>query len=221
MLSPRGHGFSGVTSRWGYHESCRERRTRVYERLPVLVHGIHLTSSGPLVVLVRMAIIIVPHATTRSTVSARATMRRTLPTDFDIVNKTITPYVFNLANFHETLLTKTSMGGFVRYGEVKNDFVLLKGSIPGVKKRVMTLRKSMYHHTSRKALEKVELKWIDTSSKFRSRCLPNSSREETVPRHSQEGSRSSRISLSRYCFILLSFIVTQTQSERLGECLFF
>jgi len=59
-----------------------------------------------------------------------------------------------------------SMGGFVRYGEVKNDFVLLKGSIPGVKKRVMTLRKSMFTHSSRKALEKVELKWIDTSSKF-------------------------------------------------------
>ena len=58
------------------------------------------------------------------------------------------------------------MGGFVRYGEVKNDFVILKGSIPGVKKRVMTLRKSMFIHTSRKALEKVELKWIDTSSKF-------------------------------------------------------
>ena len=32
------------------------------------------------------------------------------------------------------------MGGFVRYGEVKNDFVLLKGNCPGVKKRVMTLR---------------------------------------------------------------------------------
>jgi len=30
----------------------------------------------------------------------------------------------------------------------------------------MTLRKSMFTHTSRKALEKVELKWIDTSSKF-------------------------------------------------------
>lgn len=58
------------------------------------------------------------------------------------------------------------MGGFVRYGEVKNDFVLLKGSVPGVKKRIMTLRKSMFTHTSRKALEKVELKWIDTSSKF-------------------------------------------------------
>lgn len=30
----------------------------------------------------------------------------------------------------------------------------------------MTLRKSMFIHTSRRALEKVELKWIDTSSKF-------------------------------------------------------
>lgn len=58
------------------------------------------------------------------------------------------------------------MGGFVRYGEVKNDFVLLKGSVPGIKKRIMTLRKSMFVHTSRKALEKVDLKWIDTSSKF-------------------------------------------------------
>lgn len=58
------------------------------------------------------------------------------------------------------------MGGFVRYGQVKNDFLLIKGSVPGVKKRVITLRKSMFPHTGRKALEKVELKWIDTSSKF-------------------------------------------------------
>jgi large subunit ribosomal protein L3e len=58
------------------------------------------------------------------------------------------------------------MGGFVRYGEVKNDFVIVKGSVPGTRKRVMTLRKSMFIHTSRRSLEKVELKWIDTSSKF-------------------------------------------------------
>jgi large subunit ribosomal protein L3e len=43
---------------------------------------------------------------------------------------------------------------------------MLKGSIPGVKKRVMTLRKTMFPQTSRKALEKVSLKWIDTSSEF-------------------------------------------------------
>jgi large subunit ribosomal protein L3e len=59
-----------------------------------------------------------------------------------------------------------SLGGFVRYGEVKNDFLLVKGCVPGVKKRVVTLRKSMFVHTSRRSLEKVELKWIDTSSKF-------------------------------------------------------
>jgi len=58
------------------------------------------------------------------------------------------------------------MGGFVRYGFVNNDFVMLKGSVPGVKKRVMTLRKTMFTQSSRRALEKVDLKWIDTSSKF-------------------------------------------------------
>jgi large subunit ribosomal protein L3e len=49
---------------------------------------------------------------------------------------------------------------------VKNDFLLVKGCVPGVKKRIVTLRKSMFVHTSRRSNEKVELKWIDTSSKF-------------------------------------------------------
>ena len=58
------------------------------------------------------------------------------------------------------------MGGFPHYGIVKNDFLMLKGSIPGTKKRVVTLRKSLMVHTSRRDLEKVHLKFIDTSSKF-------------------------------------------------------
>jgi large subunit ribosomal protein L3e len=70
-------------------------------------------------------------------------------TDADATKKAITP-----------------MGGFPHYGIVKNDFLLLKGSIPGTKKRVITIRKSLMVHTSRKDLEKVELKFIDTSSKF-------------------------------------------------------
>lgn len=49
---------------------------------------------------------------------------------------------------------------------MNNDWVMVKGSIPGTKKRVVTLRKSMWVHTSRKALEKINLKWIDTSSEF-------------------------------------------------------
>jgi large subunit ribosomal protein L3e len=58
------------------------------------------------------------------------------------------------------------MGGFPHYGIVKNDFLIVKGSIPGTKKRVVTLRKSLMVHTSRRDLEKVQLKFIDTSSKF-------------------------------------------------------
>lgn len=68
--------------------------------------------------------------------------------------------------FDRTQKTITPMGGFVRYGEMNNDFVLLNGSIPGTKKRVITMRKSLKTHTSRKALEVVNLKWIDTSSNF-------------------------------------------------------
>lgn len=34
-----------------------------------------------------------------------------------------------------------SQGGFVHYGEVTNDFVMLKGCVVGTKKRVLTLRK--------------------------------------------------------------------------------
>lgn len=70
-------------------------------------------------------------------------------TEYDITKKPITP-----------------MGGFPHYGIVKNDYLMLKGSIPGTKKRVVTIRKSLMVHTSRRDLEKVQLKFIDTSSKF-------------------------------------------------------
>jgi large subunit ribosomal protein L3e len=70
-------------------------------------------------------------------------------TEADATDKTITP-----------------LGGFPHYGIVKNDFLMLKGSVPGTKKRVLTIRKSLMVHTSRRDLEKVQLKFIDTSSKF-------------------------------------------------------
>jgi len=58
------------------------------------------------------------------------------------------------------------LGGFPHYGIVNEDFVMIKGSCVGVKKRVLTLRQSLLTHTKRSALEKVSLKFIDTSSKF-------------------------------------------------------
>jgi len=60
----------------------------------------------------------------------------------------------------------TPMGGFPHYGEVKHDFLIIKGTCPGVKKRVLTLRKAVIPDTSRRGQEKITLKFIDTSSKF-------------------------------------------------------
>jgi large subunit ribosomal protein L3e len=60
----------------------------------------------------------------------------------------------------------TPLGGFPHYGEVNEDYVMVKGGVPGVKKRVVTLRKSCVKQVSRSALEDIELKFIDTASKF-------------------------------------------------------
>ncbi|CDJ60086.1 60S ribosomal protein L3, putative [Eimeria maxima] len=70
-------------------------------------------------------------------------------TDADLTEKRITP-----------------MGGFPHYGEVRSDFIMIKGCIVGSKKRPITLRKTLVPRTSRRALENIHLKFIDTSSKF-------------------------------------------------------
>ena len=70
-------------------------------------------------------------------------------TEYDMTDKDITP-----------------LGGFPHYGVVDEDYVMVKGCIPGSKKRCITLRKSLVAQTSRNALEEVTLKFIDTASKF-------------------------------------------------------
>jgi large subunit ribosomal protein L3e len=60
----------------------------------------------------------------------------------------------------------TPLGGFPHYGEVNEDYVMIRGGVVGTKKRVITLRKSLIPQTSRFASEDIELKFIDTSSKF-------------------------------------------------------
>merc|ERR1719213_1600107 len=60
----------------------------------------------------------------------------------------------------------TPIGGFPHYGEINEDWVMLKGSVQGTKKRVITLRKSLIHQVKRKATEKITLKFIDTASKM-------------------------------------------------------
>ncbi|KAF7698119.1 hypothetical protein HF521_004629 [Silurus meridionalis] len=65
---------------------------------------------------------------------------------------------------HRTEFNKK--GGFLRYGEVNNDFLMVKGCMVGTKKRVLTLRKSLLVQSTRKAKESIDLKFIDTTSKF-------------------------------------------------------
>jgi large subunit ribosomal protein L3e len=70
-------------------------------------------------------------------------------TEADLTEKSITP-----------------MGGFSHYGQVNEDWVMLKGTVVGLRKRLITLRKSLIPQVSRTATEKIALKFIDTSSKF-------------------------------------------------------
>ena len=162
----KGHGFQGVTSRWGTKKL--PRKTHKGLRKVACIGAWHpshvqwtVARAGQDGYHHRTSVNHKVYRIGKGKDEANAS------TEFDLTKKQITPYV---STQNHTRCVDTNficrLGGFVRYGEVKNDFVLLKGSVPGVKKRVMTLRKSMFPHTSRKALEKVGLKWIDTSSKF-------------------------------------------------------
>jgi len=69
-------------------------------------------------------------------------------TDYDLTEKSINP-----------------MGGFPHYGMVNNDFIMIKGGCVGTKNRILVMRKSLQPRVSRAALEKIDLQFIDTSSK--------------------------------------------------------
>jgi large subunit ribosomal protein L3e len=60
----------------------------------------------------------------------------------------------------------TPMGGFPHYGEVNQDFLLIKGGVCGIRKRPIVIRKSIFPCVRKWMTEKVEVKFIDTSSKI-------------------------------------------------------
>merc|ERR1712189_118269 len=148
-------GDSRVSMGDGIPRSFQGRLTRVFVKLLALELGIQAESSLLFLVLVKRDTITELRSTRRSTEWVKATMKdgklikNNAATDYDLAYKSINP-----------------MGGFPHYGEVKQDFIMLKGCCIGPKKRVLTLRKSLLTHTKKKALEKINLKFIDTSSKF-------------------------------------------------------
>ncbi|KAK0045400.1 60S ribosomal protein L3 [Biomphalaria pfeifferi] len=73
----------------------------------------------------------------------------------------------NAATEHDpTEKTITPLGGFPHYGDVRNDYIMLRGCVMGPRKRVITLRKSLMTNFRRRLMEKIQLKFIDTSSKW-------------------------------------------------------
>lgn len=66
-------------------------------------------------------------------------------------------------------LTKKSinpMGGFPGYGNVTEDFLVVHGSVPGPRRAPLALRSTLKPQKTVRALAKVPLKFIDTSSKM-------------------------------------------------------
>jgi len=144
----KGHGFEGVTSRWGTRRLPRKTHKGLRKVACIGAwHPSRVSFSVP-----RAGQDGYHHRTEINKKIyriGRGEDKKNAATEFDLTEKRITP-----------------MGGFPHYGVVDEDFVMVKGCVVGVKKRVLTLRKSLLNHTSRSSLEKVQLKFIDTSSKF-------------------------------------------------------
>jgi large subunit ribosomal protein L3e len=144
----KGHGYEGVTSRWG--TTRLPRKTHKGLRKVACIGAWHPSR-------VRFS---VPRAGQdgyhhRTEVNKKIYRigkkddQKNGSTPTDLTEKRITP-----------------MGGFPHYGVVDEDFLMVKGCTVGCRKRALTLRKTLRPQTSRNALEQVQLKWIDTSSKI-------------------------------------------------------
>jgi large subunit ribosomal protein L3e len=143
----KGHGYEGVTTRWG--TTRLPRKTHRGLRKVACIGAWH--PSRVMFTVARSGQNGYHHRTeiNKKIYRVGADANRNAKTEYDLTDKGITP-----------------IGGFPRYGIVKNDFVMIKGCCPGVKKRVITLRKSLLSGATRDAQEKIGLKFIDTSSKF-------------------------------------------------------
>lgn len=139
----KGKGFQGVIKRWGVRKL--PRKTNKGTRKVACIGAWHpsrvmysVARAGQLGYHRRTQII--------KAVYAIGNGKSPVTTDFDLTSKTINP-----------------MGGFVRYGNVQNDYVMVKGPVSGPVKRVVTLRKSLFRQP---VPENYVIKFIDTSSKL-------------------------------------------------------
>ena len=146
----KGHGFEGVVHRWGV--ACLPRKTHRGLRKVACIGAWHPERVS--FTVARAGQNGYHHRTHLNKKiyrigKAAFVDQQNATTEHDITKKTITP-----------------MGGFMGYGIVRNDYVMIKGSVQGPRRRVITLRRPMAPQTSRALQEKINLKWIDTSSQM-------------------------------------------------------
>jgi large subunit ribosomal protein L3e len=146
----KGHGYEGVTHRWG--TTKLRRKTHKGLRKVACIGAWHPARVG--FTVPRAGQNGYHHRTELNKKiykigDALATNKNTAGCAADLTEKEITP-----------------MGGFPHYGRVREQFLLVKGSVPGPRKRPLVLRRPLIVPTSRISKEQITLKFIDTSSKF-------------------------------------------------------
>ena len=144
----KGHGYEGVTTRWGTSRLPRKTHRGLRKVACIGVwHPAKVQYS-----VARAGQNGYHHRTEMNKKvykMGKGGVENNATTEFDLTEKNINP-----------------VGGFPHYGLVREDYMMLKGNIIGAKKRVITLRKALFEQMSRNAQEEVTLKFIDTSSKF-------------------------------------------------------
>jgi len=150
----QGHGYKGVISRWGV--TRLPRKTHKGLRKVACIGAWHparvrftVARAGQKGYFHRTELNKKIYRLGKSWKGDDGKIVHNATTEYDLTVKSITP-----------------MGGFKKFGIINNDFLMIKGGIVGVPKRVITLRKSTKVLRKRAHHEEISLKFIDTSSKM-------------------------------------------------------
>jgi len=144
----KGKGFQGCTKRWGTR--ILPRKTNKGIRKVACIGAWH--PSRVMYSVARAGQLGFHHrvlTNKRVYLIGNGQDKEACKTEFDLTEKTINP-----------------MGGFVGYGNVMDNFVMIKGSVTGPRKRVLVLRKIAQREFKGQNSEPVTIKFIDTSSKI-------------------------------------------------------
>lgn len=144
----RGHGYAGVVSRWGV--TRLPRKTHRGLRKVACIGSWH-----PSRVAFNVARAGQQGYHHRTEINKRVLRvgkkgdTNSASTESDLTEKGITP-----------------VGGFPHYGVVNEDWLMIKGGVAGSRKRPVTIRKSLIPPSKRSHHEPLNVKFIDTSSKY-------------------------------------------------------